>query len=49
MLDTRYFLKSVIKLATGLDLPTDRFLDGKDPTAALAGRASSPHKYLYRN
>ncbi len=33
--------------AAGLDLPTDRFLDGKDPTAALAGRAPSPHKYLY--
>ena len=33
--------------AAGLALPADRVLDGKDPTAALAGRAPSPHKYLY--
>jgi len=33
--------------AAGLSLPADRVLDGKDPTAALAGRASSPHTYLY--
>ena len=33
--------------AAGLSLPSDRTLDGKDPTAALTGRASSPHKYLY--
>ncbi|NOR67751.1 MAG: sulfatase-like hydrolase/transferase, partial [Woeseiaceae bacterium] len=33
--------------AAGLSLPSDRNLDGKDPTAALTGRASSPHKYLY--
>ncbi|MEA3225472.1 MAG: sulfatase-like hydrolase/transferase, partial [Planctomycetota bacterium] len=32
--------------AAGLDLPTDRFLDGKDPTATLAGQAPSSHKYL---
>ncbi len=33
--------------AAGLSLPTDRVLDGKDPTASLTGRAPSPHKYLY--
>lgn len=33
--------------AAGLDLPTDRYLDGKDPTATLAGESPSPHKYLY--
>ena len=33
--------------AAGLSLPTDRILDGKDPTAALADKAPSPHKYLY--
>ena len=33
--------------AAGLELPSDRVLDGKDPTAALAGREASPHKYLY--
>jgi arylsulfatase A-like enzyme len=30
-----------------LPLPSDRILDGKDPTATLAGKAPSPHKYLY--
>lgn len=33
--------------AAGLALPIDRVLDGKDPTAALAGEGPSPHKYLY--
>jgi arylsulfatase A len=33
--------------AAGLPLPSGRVLDGKDPTATLAGRAPSPHKYLY--
>jgi arylsulfatase A-like enzyme len=33
--------------AAGLALPTDRTLDGKDPTDALAGRSGSPHTYLY--
>ena len=33
--------------AAGLALPSDRMLDGKDPTAALAGQEPSPHKYLY--
>jgi len=35
------------QIASGLPLPSDRVLDGKDPTAALSGRASSPHMYLY--
>lgn len=33
--------------AAGLAPPTDRVLDGQDPTAALAGEGPSPHKYLY--
>jgi len=33
--------------AAGLDLPSDRHLDGRNPTAALSGKAPSPHKYLY--
>jgi len=33
--------------AAGLAPPSDRLLDGKDPTAALAGEGPSPHKYLY--
>ncbi|MBN2316969.1 MAG: sulfatase-like hydrolase/transferase [Sedimentisphaerales bacterium] len=33
--------------AAGLSLPSDRVLDGKDPTETLAGKAPSPHKYLY--
>jgi len=33
--------------AAGLALPSDRVLDGRDPTTALAGRGLSPHKYLY--
>ncbi|MFH1718743.1 MAG: sulfatase-like hydrolase/transferase [Planctomycetota bacterium] len=33
--------------AAGLALPSDRVLDGRDPTAALAGEQSSPHKHLY--
>lgn len=37
----------MILRAAGLALPTDRVLDGKDPTDALAGQAASPHKYLY--
>jgi arylsulfatase len=32
--------------AAGLDLPTDRYLDGRDPTDALAGEAPSPHNYI---
>jgi arylsulfatase A-like enzyme len=33
--------------ATGLPLPSDRVLDGKDPTATLTSKAPSPHEYLY--
>jgi arylsulfatase A-like enzyme len=33
--------------AAGLSLPSDRMLDGKDPTETLAGKMPSPHKYLY--
>ena len=33
--------------AAGLALPSDRVLDGQDPTETLAGEAPSPHKYLY--
>jgi arylsulfatase A-like enzyme len=33
--------------AAGLALPSDRVLNGKNPTAALAGEEPSPHRYLY--
>lgn len=33
--------------AAGATLPDDRVIDGRDPTATLAGRASSPHDALY--
>jgi arylsulfatase A-like enzyme len=33
--------------AAGLALPTDRVLDGRDPSDTLAGRAASPHECLY--
>ena len=33
--------------AAGLPLPSDRVLDGKDPTATLTGKAPSQHEYLY--
>jgi arylsulfatase A len=33
--------------ATGGELPADRVLEGRDPTATLAGEAKSPHEYLY--
>ncbi|HID22347.1 MAG TPA: hypothetical protein EYP14_08090 [Planctomycetaceae bacterium] len=39
------FVPMILK-AAGLPLPTDRVLDGRDPTAALAGQAASPHKAL---
>jgi arylsulfatase A-like enzyme len=32
--------------AAGLELPGDRILDGRDPTATLAGEAPSPHERL---
>jgi arylsulfatase A-like enzyme len=31
----------------GVQLPTDRVFDGKDITAVLQGKASSPHDFLY--
>ena len=34
-------------VAAGGALPRDRVLDGRDPTATLAGEAASPHKSLY--
>lgn len=34
-------------VAAGGVLPRDRVLDGRDPTAALAGEAASPHESLY--
>lgn len=40
------FVPMVLR-AAGLALPSDRVLDGKDPTAALTGEEPSPHKYLY--
>ena len=33
--------------AAGLDLPTDRAFDGRDPTPTLTGETPSPHEYLY--
>jgi arylsulfatase A-like enzyme len=37
----------MIARAAGAELPEDRVLDGRDPTAALAGEASSPHDCLF--
>lgn len=33
--------------ASGGELPTGRILDGRDPTDALSGKASSPHEALF--
>ncbi|MBN1421927.1 MAG: sulfatase-like hydrolase/transferase [Planctomycetes bacterium] len=33
--------------AAGAPVPRDRIIDGRDPTAALAGRGPSPHKALF--
>ena len=33
--------------AAGGELPKDRVLDGRDPTAALTGKEKSPHGELY--
>ena len=30
-----------------VELPEDRVIDGRDPTATLAGEAASPHEYLF--
>jgi arylsulfatase A-like enzyme len=32
--------------AAGLQPPTDRVLDGRDPTATLSGKAPSPHEFM---
>ena len=40
------FLPMILRAAGG-ELPSDRVLDGRDPTAALTGEAKSPHSALY--
>lgn len=40
-------LLPMILSAAGLSAPGNLKLDGRDPTAALAGKALSPHKYLF--
>lgn len=37
----------MILTAAGAPQPADRVIDGRDPTATLAGAAPSPHKTLY--
>lgn len=37
----------MIAKAAGAELPQDRVLDGRDPTAALAGESPSPHECLF--
>jgi len=37
----------MILAATGTPLPKDRVIDGRDPTATLAGKAPSPHRMLF--
>lgn len=40
-------LLPLILRAAGIPLPKRIHLDGRDPTATLAGRAASPHDYLF--
>ncbi len=40
------FLPMLVSAAGG-KLPKDRLIDGREPTAALAGEAPSPHKQLF--
>ncbi len=40
------FFTMALKLA-GAAMPTDRVIDGRDPTTALAGEAPSPHRSLF--
>ena len=37
----------MILQAAGVALPDDRIIDGRDPTATLAGKAPSPHRMLF--
>jgi len=37
----------MILQAAGAELPKDRLIDGRDPLAALAGKAPSPHDLLF--
>ncbi|MHC4178819.1 MAG: sulfatase-like hydrolase/transferase [Planctomycetota bacterium] len=37
----------MILRAAGAELPGDRVIDGRDPTAALAGEVGSPHDHLF--
>ncbi len=46
MLTSLDFLPMILE-AAGAPLPDDRILDGRDPTATLAGRAPSPHRSLF--
>lgn len=38
---------AMILNAAGAELPADRTIDGRDPTAALSGEAGSPHEALF--
>ena len=40
------FLPMFLRAAGG-ELPSDALLDGRDPTAALTGKAASPHDQLF--
>ena len=46
MLVSMDFLPMILN-AVGVAPPEDRVLDGRDPTAVLAGKASSPHESLF--
>jgi len=37
----------MVLAAAGVSIPTDRTLDGRDPTATLAGSKSTPHQALH--
>jgi arylsulfatase A len=38
---------TMVLRATGAAMPDDRVIDGRDPTAALAGKVASPHESLF--
>ncbi len=46
MLVSMDFFPMILK-AAGAALPDDRIIDGRDPTATLAGKAASPHESLF--